>query len=142
GSRAPALFVGALVNAHAVAAAVAHLLNRAGSLNVTVLACGERWRTPAEEGVRRTLADAGRRGRAALCHGRLSRRGSGPLSAAVPLDEGGAGVRDGIRGDAGSARRGAVGVREWTRVARQGAGRGCTLRRAAQPLRYRPHSAR
>jgi 2-phosphosulfolactate phosphatase len=53
GSRAPALFVGALVNAQAVAAAISHLLTRASQLNVTVLACGERWRAPAEEGVLR-----------------------------------------------------------------------------------------
>jgi 2-phosphosulfolactate phosphatase len=53
GSRAPALFVGALVNAQAVARAVSHLLNGASHLNVTVLACGERWRIPDEEGVLR-----------------------------------------------------------------------------------------
>ncbi|HEY7092185.1 MAG TPA: 2-phosphosulfolactate phosphatase [Ktedonobacterales bacterium] len=53
GSRAPALFVGALVNAQAVAGAVSHLLNSASHRNVTVLACGERWRTPDEEGALR-----------------------------------------------------------------------------------------
>ncbi len=53
GSRAPALFVGALVNAQAMAGAVSHLLDRASHLNVTVLACGERWRVPDEEGALR-----------------------------------------------------------------------------------------
>jgi 2-phosphosulfolactate phosphatase len=53
GSRAPALFVGALVNAQAVAGAVAHALDEASHVNVTVLACGERWRTPDDEGVLR-----------------------------------------------------------------------------------------
>lgn len=52
GSMTPALFVGALVNAQAVAQAVSQLLV-ASDLNVTVLACGERWRVPAEEGVLR-----------------------------------------------------------------------------------------
>jgi 2-phosphosulfolactate phosphatase len=52
GPRTPWLFVGALVNAHAVARAVSHLLT-IQQLNVTVLACGERWRLPAEEGVLR-----------------------------------------------------------------------------------------
>ncbi len=53
GGQAPALFAGALLNAQAVAEAVSHLLNGNSDLNVTVLACGERWRTPAEEGVLR-----------------------------------------------------------------------------------------
>jgi 2-phosphosulfolactate phosphatase len=53
GSRAPALFVGALVNARAVAGAISHLLDRASHLNVTLLACGERWRIPDEEGALR-----------------------------------------------------------------------------------------
>lgn len=53
GAHAAALFVGALVNARAVAGAVSHLLSAANGLNATVLACGERWRTPAEEGVLR-----------------------------------------------------------------------------------------
>lgn len=52
GSRTPALFVGALVNAQAVAEAVAHLLS-VSHLNVTILACGERWQVSAEEGVLR-----------------------------------------------------------------------------------------
>jgi 2-phosphosulfolactate phosphatase len=53
GPRTPVLFVGALVNAHAVAGAVSHLLTTQQQLNVTVLACGERWPTPAEEGILR-----------------------------------------------------------------------------------------
>ena len=53
GAQAAALFVGALVNAKAVAAAVSHLLAAAGQLNVTLLACGERWRVPDEEGILR-----------------------------------------------------------------------------------------
>jgi 2-phosphosulfolactate phosphatase len=53
GSQAPALFVGALVNAQAVARAVSHLLDRASHLNVTVLACGERWRISDEGGALR-----------------------------------------------------------------------------------------
>jgi 2-phosphosulfolactate phosphatase len=53
GSQAPALFVGALVNEQAVAEAVSHLLNGDSSLNATALACGERWRTPDEEGALR-----------------------------------------------------------------------------------------
>jgi 2-phosphosulfolactate phosphatase len=44
--------VGTLVNAQAVAGVVSQLLTTS-LLNVTVLACGERWRTPAEEGVLR-----------------------------------------------------------------------------------------
>lgn len=52
GPHTPWLFVGALVNAHAVAGAVSYLL-ASQPLNVTVLACGERWRLPAEEGVLR-----------------------------------------------------------------------------------------
>ncbi|HZP80353.1 MAG TPA: 2-phosphosulfolactate phosphatase [Chthonomonadaceae bacterium] len=45
----PHLFVGALLNAGAVAAAVAAVLD-ATDLAVTVLACGERWQTPSEDG--------------------------------------------------------------------------------------------
>jgi 2-phosphosulfolactate phosphatase len=45
--------VGAPVNAQAVAEAVSHLLNANKRLNVTVLACGERWRVPDDEGVLR-----------------------------------------------------------------------------------------
>jgi 2-phosphosulfolactate phosphatase len=53
GSQAPALFVGALVNAQAAAGAVVSLLAATDGLNVTVLACGERWRAPDEEGMLR-----------------------------------------------------------------------------------------
>jgi 2-phosphosulfolactate phosphatase len=53
GARAAALFVGALVNAEAVGGAVSYLLTAAGQLNATILACGERWRDPDEEGVMR-----------------------------------------------------------------------------------------
>jgi 2-phosphosulfolactate phosphatase len=45
----PYLFVGALLNAEAVATAVAHIL-AATDLSVTVVACGERWQTPSEDG--------------------------------------------------------------------------------------------
>ena len=45
----PALFVGALVNAQATAAKVSRLL-QITDLNVTVLACGERWLTPSDDG--------------------------------------------------------------------------------------------
>jgi 2-phosphosulfolactate phosphatase len=44
----PYLFVGALVNATATAAAVARVLDSA-ALGVTVVACGERWPVPAED---------------------------------------------------------------------------------------------
>jgi 2-phosphosulfolactate phosphatase len=53
GSQAPALFVGALINAQAVAGAVSDLLNKDRHLNGTVLACGERWRLPDEAGALR-----------------------------------------------------------------------------------------
>lgn len=45
----PALFVGALVNARAVGNAVTALLNTTNHA-VTVLACGERWHEPGEDG--------------------------------------------------------------------------------------------
>jgi 2-phosphosulfolactate phosphatase len=45
----PHLLVGALLNARAVAAAVARLLAET-DLSVTVLACGERWKEPNEDG--------------------------------------------------------------------------------------------
>lgn len=48
-SQVPFLFVGALVNAKAVAAVVSSLLERK-SLSVTVIACGERWKPPSEDG--------------------------------------------------------------------------------------------
>jgi 2-phosphosulfolactate phosphatase len=43
------VLIGALVNASAVAEAVTELLD-ASDLCVTVIACGERWRTPSEDG--------------------------------------------------------------------------------------------
>jgi 2-phosphosulfolactate phosphatase len=53
GVQAPYLFVGTLVNARAVATALSQLLERAPDLNATVIACGERWRTPTEDGTLR-----------------------------------------------------------------------------------------
>jgi 2-phosphosulfolactate phosphatase len=53
GERAAALFVAAPVNARAVAGAVSQLLSSAVGLRATLLACGERWRLPDEEGVLR-----------------------------------------------------------------------------------------
>jgi 2-phosphosulfolactate phosphatase len=47
--KAPYLFVGAIINAEAVAAAVSRLLD-ATDLSVTVIACGERWPLPYEDG--------------------------------------------------------------------------------------------
>jgi 2-phosphosulfolactate phosphatase len=49
GRRAPHLFVGALNNARATATAVAALLD-ASALSVTVVACGERWHAPGDDG--------------------------------------------------------------------------------------------
>jgi 2-phosphosulfolactate phosphatase len=49
GRTVPKLLVGALVNATAVAAALAQILAET-DLSVTVLACGERWREPNEDG--------------------------------------------------------------------------------------------
>lgn len=43
------LFAGALVNAQAVASAVSQVLEK-HALNVTVIACGERWKTTLEDG--------------------------------------------------------------------------------------------
>jgi 2-phosphosulfolactate phosphatase len=48
-SQVPYLFVGALVNAQAVALAVSQVLEKE-ALNVTMIACGERWETPSEDG--------------------------------------------------------------------------------------------
>src|SRR5215218_7915875 len=45
----PHLFAGTLLNAAAVGAAVAGVLARS-DLGVTVIACGERWQTPSEDG--------------------------------------------------------------------------------------------
>jgi len=50
GRTVPHLLVGALVNARAVADAVAELLAADPDLTVTILACGERWRQPSEDG--------------------------------------------------------------------------------------------
>ena len=49
GREVPHLLVGALVNARAVSRALAEILESTG-LNVTVLACGERWKQPNEDG--------------------------------------------------------------------------------------------
>lgn len=49
GSAVPRLFVGALVNAAAVARAVARAMEETGR-SATILACGERWDPPSEEG--------------------------------------------------------------------------------------------
>jgi 2-phosphosulfolactate phosphatase len=49
GRQVPHLLVGSLLNARAVAEAVARLLADS-DLSVTVLACGERWRQPNEDG--------------------------------------------------------------------------------------------
>jgi 2-phosphosulfolactate phosphatase len=49
GRDVPHLFVAALVNAEAAASAVNRLLETTG-LSATVVACGERWKTPSEEG--------------------------------------------------------------------------------------------
>ncbi|HZT43397.1 MAG TPA: 2-phosphosulfolactate phosphatase [Chthonomonadaceae bacterium] len=56
GRSAPYLFVGALVNAQAVARAVSRVLSSSG-LCVTVLACGERWQTPSEDGALRPAVE-------------------------------------------------------------------------------------
>jgi 2-phosphosulfolactate phosphatase len=50
GSQAPALLVGTLINARTVAAALSQLLEREPDLNATIIACGERWRIPSEDG--------------------------------------------------------------------------------------------
>jgi 2-phosphosulfolactate phosphatase len=52
GGRAPHLLVGALNNARATAAAVSALLDASG-LSVTVVACGERWTPPGDDGALR-----------------------------------------------------------------------------------------
>ncbi len=56
GGGVPYLFVGALLNARAVAAAVSRVLE-AADLGVTVLACGERWAAPSEDGELRFAAE-------------------------------------------------------------------------------------
>ena len=50
GRRVPHLFVGALVNAQAVAGALAAVLDESPNSVATVLACGERWQEPSEDG--------------------------------------------------------------------------------------------
>jgi 2-phosphosulfolactate phosphatase len=52
GREAPHLLVGALNNARAVAAAVSSLLDGT-DLGVTLVACGERWKTPSPDGALR-----------------------------------------------------------------------------------------
>ena len=52
-NQVPYLFVGALVNAQATALAVSEVLEKNDALNVTVIACGERWKTPLEDGALR-----------------------------------------------------------------------------------------
>ncbi len=54
--QVPYLFVGALVNAQAVAVAVSQVVEEQ-QLNVTVIACGERWRTPTEDGTLRVAIE-------------------------------------------------------------------------------------
>ena len=54
--QVPCLFVGALVNAQAVAVAVSQVVEEQ-RLNVTVIACGERWRTPTEDGTLRVAVE-------------------------------------------------------------------------------------
>lgn len=55
--QVPFLFVGALVNAKAVAAVVSSLLDEHRELSVTVIACGERWKTPSEDGALRVAIE-------------------------------------------------------------------------------------
>lgn len=50
GKQAPYLLVGTLINARAVAAALAELIDQDPDLSVTVIACGERWSIPSEDG--------------------------------------------------------------------------------------------
>jgi len=50
GRSVPYLFVGALVNAQAVAGALATVLDASPDQAVTILACGERWQEPSEDG--------------------------------------------------------------------------------------------
>jgi 2-phosphosulfolactate phosphatase len=50
GNQAPYLLVGTLINAKAVATVLSDLLDHNPDLNVTVIACGERWSIPSEDG--------------------------------------------------------------------------------------------
>lgn len=52
----PYLFVGALINARAVAAAVSKVM-QTSNLSVTVVACGERWRPATEDGEMRVAVE-------------------------------------------------------------------------------------
>jgi 2-phosphosulfolactate phosphatase len=52
GANAPYLLLGAFINAEAVGQTLTHLLSTT-VLAVTVLACGERWQSPFEEGTLR-----------------------------------------------------------------------------------------
>lgn len=52
GGQVPYLFIGALVNARAVAEVISSLVEQ-GELAVTIIACGERWKIPSEDGVLR-----------------------------------------------------------------------------------------
>ena len=72
GQDAPYLFVGALVNAAAVGAAVT-ALSRQTHLAVTVIACGERWPTAGEDGELRVALE--------------DYLGAGAILARVPLDK-------------------------------------------------------
>ncbi len=54
--QVPYLFVGALVNAQAVAMAVSQVVEEQ-HLNVTVIACGERWRKLTEDGTLRVAVE-------------------------------------------------------------------------------------
>jgi 2-phosphosulfolactate phosphatase len=56
GGAVPCLFAAALVNASAVAAAVRGVMAATG-IGVTVLACGERWETPGEDGPLRVAVE-------------------------------------------------------------------------------------
>lgn len=49
GRQVPYLFIGAVVNARAVATVISSLAEQE-DLAVTVIACGERWKTPSEDG--------------------------------------------------------------------------------------------
>jgi 2-phosphosulfolactate phosphatase len=51
-NAAPIVLVGGLVNRSAVAKCIQHVLNET-SLNVTAIACGERWTEPSEDGALR-----------------------------------------------------------------------------------------
>ncbi len=55
--QVPYLFVGALLNAQSAARAVERVLEPQASLNVTVIACGERWSTPGEDGALRVAIE-------------------------------------------------------------------------------------